>query len=292
MAFPNAVRCNARNVSEAQTLEQMVKHLSATAPAARPTVVMDAGIASEENVAWLKAQDYPYLVVSRERHKQFDPEQATVIRDQPGVRISVQRVLDETTGEVRLYCHSSAREDKERGIAERFCTGLEKELKALAEGLHQPRRVKDYDKVLVRIGRLRQRYARVARYYDIRLEKDQTTGRATALHWQRLVPTEDILPGVYCLRTNRTRWDESTLWQTYTMLTDLETCQACCLLKGVLRDRRETRVSRCAPAEPSAAARCVAHAGAAVPWHRRGSATVDGQHAPPCVPAPSCGRSN
>jgi hypothetical protein len=72
----------------------------------------------------------------------------------------------------------------------------------------------------------------------------------------------------------------------------IETCQACCLLKGVLRDRRETRVSRCAPAEPSAAARCVAHAGAAVPWHRRGSATVDGQHAPPCVPAPSCGRSN
>jgi len=74
----------------------------------------------------------------------------------------------------------------------------------------------------VRIGRLRQRYARVARYYDIQLEKDETTGRTTALHWQRLVPTEDLLPGVYCLRTDRTEWNESTLWQTYTMLTDLE----------------------------------------------------------------------
>jgi hypothetical protein len=45
----------------------------------------------------------------------------------------------------------------------------------------------------------------------------------------------------------------------------IETCQACCLLKDVLRDRRGTRVCRCARAAPSAAARYVAHAGAAVP---------------------------
>jgi hypothetical protein len=29
-------------------------------------------------------------------------------------------------------------------------------------------------------------------------------------------------PGVYCLRSNEVTWDEATLWQTYTMLTDLE----------------------------------------------------------------------
>jgi len=29
-------------------------------------------------------------------------------------------------------------------------------------------------------------------------------------------------PGVYCLRTNLDDWDETTLWKTYTMLTDLE----------------------------------------------------------------------
>ncbi len=32
----------------------------------------------------------------------------------------------------------------------------------------------------------------------------------------------DCYPGVYCLRTNQTDWDETTLWKTYTMLTDLE----------------------------------------------------------------------
>ena len=29
-------------------------------------------------------------------------------------------------------------------------------------------------------------------------------------------------PGVYCLRSNETGWDEATLWRTYFILTDLE----------------------------------------------------------------------
>ena len=29
-------------------------------------------------------------------------------------------------------------------------------------------------------------------------------------------------PGVYCLRSNQTEWDEETLWRTYVTLTDIE----------------------------------------------------------------------
>ena len=39
-------------------------------------VIMDAGIATAANIAWLKKQEYRYLVVSRERGRQFDPDQA------------------------------------------------------------------------------------------------------------------------------------------------------------------------------------------------------------------------
>ena len=220
--FPKRSEVFAGNASEPGTLEEMLGHLATPAGAVVPTVVLDAGIATAENIAWLHAQGYRYLVVSRERHKQFDPEQATLIREEDGQRIAAQRVLDPDTGEVRLYCHSAAREDKERGIEARFSTRLEAALKSLAEGLDKPRRVKDYEKILTRLGRLRQRYSRVARYYDIRVERNAATGRATALHWTRIVPTEETLPGVYCLRTNQTDWDEATLWSTYTMLTDLE----------------------------------------------------------------------
>lgn len=123
---------------------------------------------------------------------------------------------------MRLYCHSTGREAKERGIGRRFSPRLEAELQHLAEGLQQRRRVKNYEQVLVRIGRLRQRYSRVARYYDIRVEKDEASGNAKTLRWTRITPPEATLPGVYCLRTNQAQWDEATLWHSYTLLTDLE----------------------------------------------------------------------
>lgn len=220
--FPKRSEVFAGNVSEPKTLAQMLERLSAAPGAEGSTVVLDAGVATEENIAWLKAQGYRYLAVSRERYKAFDAAQATLIRAEGNLHIRAQRRVDADTGEVRLYCHSTGREAKERGIAKRFSTRLEAELEHLAEGLHQPRRVKNYDKVLTRIGRLRQRYSRVARYYDIRVEKEEASGNAKTLLWSRITPTEDTLPGVYCLRTNQAHWDESTLWHTYTMLTDLE----------------------------------------------------------------------
>ena len=212
----------AGNLSEPKTLEQMLERLSATPGADGPTVVLDAGVATEANLAWLKGQGYRYLAVSRERHQAFDAAQATLIRAPGHTPIRLQRLVDADTGEVRLYGHSNGREAKERGIAQRFSTRLEAELAHLAEGLHQPRRVKNYDKGLTRMGRLRQRYSRVARYYDIRVEKDAASANATTLHWSRITPTADTLPGVYCLRTNQAHWDERTLWHTYTLLTDLE----------------------------------------------------------------------
>jgi len=220
--FPKRSEVFAGNVSEPKTLEKMLGHLALAPGAVAPTVVLDAGIATAENLAWLTEQGYRYLVVSRERHQQFDAEAAVLIRAEGNTQIRAQRVVDEVTGEVRLYCHSTGREAKERGIEQRFSSRLEADLQYLAEGLVLPRRVKNYDKVLTRIGRLRQRYSRVARYYDIRLEQDEASGNAKALVWTRLTPTEDTLPGVYCLRTNQADWDESTLWHTYTMLTDLE----------------------------------------------------------------------
>jgi transposase len=220
--FPKRSQVFAGNVSEPKTLEQMLQHLAPAPSAVAPTVVLDAGIATEENLAWLTKHGYRYLVVSRERHKQFDAETAVLIRAEGDTQIRAQRVVDEVTGEVRLYCHSTGREAKERGIERRFSTRLEADLQYLAEGLQVPGRVKRYEKVLTRIGRLRQRYSRVARYYDIHLEKDAASGNAKALVWTRIIPTEETLPGVYCLRTNQADWDERTLWNTYTMLTDLE----------------------------------------------------------------------
>ena len=210
------------NVSEPKTLAKMIGKLTAKDTAGAPTIVLDAGIATEDTVAWLKAHHYRYLVVSRKRHRQFDESQAVTIKQEREQHIRVQRVVNAQTEEIELYCHSAQRENKERGIHERFTERFETALRALDDGLHKKRTVKQYDKVLQRLGRLKQKYSRAAHYYDITVEHDQQTGNATAITWTRTTPVEATHPGVYCLRTNQAHWDEHTLWQTYTMLTDLE----------------------------------------------------------------------
>jgi len=77
------------------------------------------------------------------------------------------------------------------------------------------------------VGRLKQKYARAARYYDVNVALDEATGKASAIHWQPTQTLDETLPGVYCLRTNQDQWDEATLWRTYTMLTDLEAVFRC-----------------------------------------------------------------
>jgi transposase len=221
--FPKRSEVFAGNASEPATLAQMVGKLVGKHPReCAPTVVLDAGIATEDNLAWLVAHHYHYVVVSRKRHREFDPDHAVRVKDDGPCRVEVQRVVNEESGEVELYCHSSQRENKERGMDKLFAERFESALTKLHEGLSKPRNVKRYDKVLERIGRLKQTYARAARYYAITVEHDEPSINATAIAWTRVTATDDTYPGVYCLRTNHETWDESTLWHTYTMLTDLE----------------------------------------------------------------------
>ena len=220
--FPRRSEVFEGNASEPKTLARMVGKLTASDSDHTPTVVLDAGIATEENIAWLAGNGYRYIVVSRRRHCQFDEDRAVWIKDDGEQRIQAQRVVNSTTGEVELYCHSSQREKKERGIQDLFAKRFEGALEKLAAGLHNKGTVKRYDKVMERIGRLKQRYTRAARYYDITVEQDPNTDKACAIHWKRNQAIDDTLPGVYCLRTNHDEWDEATLWYTYTLLTDLE----------------------------------------------------------------------
>jgi len=224
--FPRRSHVFEGNVNEPKTLAEMLRDLEqgGSPGGERPTVVMDAGIATEDNIVWLQEHEYPYLVVSRKKHRQFDESQSVVVKKDDDCTVRVQKVCDEQTGETLLYCHSTRREQKDRAIGDRFVRRFEEDLQKLANGLHKKRCLKKYDKVMVKIGRLRQKYSRVSRQYVISVEHDEPSGNATKITWQRQpVPeTTDTWPGVYCLRTSQSGWDESTLWNTYTMLTDLE----------------------------------------------------------------------
>jgi transposase len=224
--FPRRSHVYEGNVSEPKTLAEMLQDLDCGVGFAgpKPTVVMDAGIATDDNVAWLRENQYPYLVVSRKRHREFDETSSIVVKKDDECTVRVEKVFDEETQETLLYCHSSQREKKDQAIDDRVTGRLEEALQKLANGLQKKGCLKKYDKVMVQIGRLRQKYSRASKQYTISVTKDETSGNATKITWEKqaVENTTDTYPGVYCLRTSHADWDESLLWDTYTMLTDLE----------------------------------------------------------------------
>ena len=211
----------AGNVDEDKTLASMLEALKAPRQA---LVVMDAGIATENNIAWLRSHGYRYLVVSRQRTRLFDPELATAIETRSQQKVHLHRVVDEDHDEVRLYCYSEARAKKEEGISERFAARFEGALQKLHEGLSRPRTRKALDHVWQRIGRIQEQSRGVAQHYQVEVVADIQGDKAVAVTWKRQPRPGTMLthPGVYCLRTNLDDWDPQALWRTYTMLTDLE----------------------------------------------------------------------
>lgn len=219
--FPRKSRVFPGNASEPQTLQTMLTGLEGQSGS---TVILDAGIASEENIQYLIDHGYTYIVVSRKRKREFDADLSILIKDIPGQTVTAQKVIIEATGEVELYCHSQLREKKEQAIQDSFAARYEEALHSLQEGLSKKGTTKAYPKVLERLGRLKEKYARAAQHYEVTVTHNEVEDKATSIHWKRVekAHSQATHPGVYCLRSNLTDWDEETLWRTYTMLTDLE----------------------------------------------------------------------
>jgi len=219
--FIRRSRVFAGNAVECRTLEGMLIGLAAPAGA---LVIMDRGIATAANLAWLVEHGYRYLVGSRERERRFDADEAIDLVSAGEETIQVVRELSEDGQEVRLHCHSPGREMKETAIMERFCTRFEAGLTKLAHGLTTPRGEKRPDRIQERIGRLKAASRGAGQHYTVTLEADAAGQAVTALRWEKTPVPGTMLtdPGVYCLRSNELSWDAEQLWRTYMMLTDLE----------------------------------------------------------------------
>ena len=249
--FPKKSRIYEGNVSEPKTLEAMIDDLSISdrgeGSLFKPTIILDAGIATEDNIEWLKGEEYRYIVVSRKKKTAIPPDVSMVAvkqddRDQT-VLVEAGLSKNKDADELELYCHSVDKEKKEEGIKNKFQERFEFELMKARNALDLKNGTKRYDKVLERIGRLKERYRSVARGYKIAVEKDRETDKAKDIKWSR--KETEKTSGVYCLRTNREDLDVQQIWDIYTMLTDIEDAFRCMKSELGLRPIHHQKEVRC-----------------------------------------------
>ncbi len=90
---------------------------------------------------------------------------------------------NQETDELELYCHSIDKEKKEESIKTKFQERFEAELLKVRNALHLRNGTKRYDKVLERIGRLKERFKLVSHRYNVSVEKVTETDKDNFISW-------------------------------------------------------------------------------------------------------------
>ena len=121
--------------------------------------------------------------------------------------------------EVHLLCRSDGRLEKDRAIRDtheqRFLRDLTKLQARVARG-----RLRTPTKIHEALGRLKERYPRVARYYA--LAYDDARRAATWTTQADLQSRAQQLDGAYLLRTDRQDLSDEEIWRLYILLTRVE----------------------------------------------------------------------
>ena len=232
------------NMADSKTLEGMINKLriKTSSSARKALVVIDAGIASEENLKMILDNGYDYLCVSRSSLNKYIIEAGATtvsVTDNRKQKIELCQVKSGNKTDYYLKVESHTKELKERSMNEQFRSRFEAGLQKIADSLAKKGGVKQEDKVYERIGRLKQKYPSIQRYFDIVAEvndlpetkqKKKVTQPdnlikhiVTAIKWSVKEGVDiNARSGVYFLRTSLQAKTEENVWQFYNTIRDIE----------------------------------------------------------------------
>jgi len=224
--FPLGYEVFAGNRTDVTTLEEIVEVMEARYGRAERVWVVDRGLVSEANLAFLRQRGARYLVGTPkamlrrfERHL-LDGEWREVRGG-----IEVQQVASPDGQETFVLCRSAERRQKERAMHQRFVGRIEAGLVRLSRALGRARRRRDRGVVERQIGRLLGQNTRAAGAFRIELSEDADAASGLCLRWTH-EPSwgrwARLSEGCYLLRTNVTDEPPDELWRTYIQLTDVE----------------------------------------------------------------------
>jgi hypothetical protein len=215
------------NTSDCSTLKTVITALNQRAgyTSVKPIIVMDAGIATEANIQFLKDEKYDYLCVSRSNLKDYKADTGSrpvQIFDKKNQPIELLNVRVENDTDNYLWVKSEAKAVKENSMNDQFSQRFEEGLRGIQKGIASKGGTKKTDKVWERIGRLKEKYPSTHQYYDITVS-DNGKGTATSLGFEKKSGiTMAEKAGIYFLRTSLNGKDEKTLWMIYNLIREIE----------------------------------------------------------------------
>jgi transposase len=224
--FPLAYEVFAGNRSDVTTVEAMVLEMEAKYGQANRIWVMDRGMVSEDNLAFIRSRKGFYLVgTPRRMLKSF--EQHLLDQDWTEVQegIDVKLVRSPESEETFVLCRSQDRRLKEQAMHQKFADRIERGLRNIEKDLLRARTPRDRAKLERRIGRLFGHNSRAAGCFKADLIEDPSLAGGYRLQWSKQeawLVWSQLSEGCYLLRTNLEDQSPEDLWKTYIQLTDVE----------------------------------------------------------------------
>jgi transposase len=222
------------NVSEPSTLQTVISELETAITKesdlfnAKPVVVMDAGIATEENLKSLGEKKFDYICVSRSSLQDYSLAENGIKvvldnRNHP-IELSMVEASGKDNGDLYLYVKSHQKQKKEVSmnskLTGRFVDGLEN----IRSSLSKKRGIKEEGAVNQRIGRLKQKYPSISKLYKIDLKVDDNKTVVDIIYEQTGAGDEK---GVYFIRCSQRQLTEELIWEIYNILRELESTFRC-----------------------------------------------------------------
>ena len=217
----------AGNTPDVTTVQPMVESMEDRFGKVNRVWVMDRGMVSAENIAWLNSTGRRYVIGTARSELGRFAKQIAEKTDWRQIRedIEVKICGGPDRSETFLLCRSLSRSEKEKAMHERFSKRIEEALQSLGRRIEKSQTALDRGQLERQIGRLLERNSRASARYSISLTEDQATPAGVKLKWSTRPEWEDwakLSEGTYILRSNIHDWTDQELWKTYIQLNEAE----------------------------------------------------------------------
>lgn len=217
----------AGNRNDSTTIQEIVESMERKYGRADRVWVMDRGMVSDANLAFLRQRGGSYLVgTPKAMLNRFERQLAEQGWQAVQEGIEVKLVPGPEGDETFLLARSADRRAKEQAMHERFRQRLQKGLAAL-QAAAESGRLKEEAVANRRLGRLMQQNWRAAGAFDVTIERVKNPiGKARLkVIWKanpRFSDWAALSDGCYLLRSNLNETDPAILWKRYIQLTEAE----------------------------------------------------------------------
>lgn len=221
------------NVSEPATFKELLTCVSQQVvqqAEEKPLVVMDAGIATEENLAVLRSAPYhyDYVCVSRVIPKTYTTlsQNAQTITDNTGHEIHLTKIAVADKDDYFLHVKSDQKKVKEVAMDTKMTQRLEEQLNDIKEKLSKKGTLKKISKIHEKVGAIKAKLSRISGLYQIDYIEDHQKDIVIDLNWKR-IKEKQRPKGEYFLRYTKTAIQEDQIWDAYNLTREVESVFRC-----------------------------------------------------------------